>query len=130
MFHSPSIVPEETDVYLVLDDFGNRLGRICSETDEADTDRATLISYLLQGQYANPARIVVFNTVEGWSRDATEEIVAELVELCRDRDEVPLWLGPRAVVLGLPAAMPTRVPTLTPPCLSTSGTEAGAALFA
>jgi len=71
MFHSPSIVPEETDVYLVLDDFGNRLGRICSETDEADTDCATLISYLLQGQYANPARIVVFNTVEGWSRDAT-----------------------------------------------------------
>jgi hypothetical protein len=92
MFHSPSIVPEETDVYLVLDDFGNRLGRVWRETDEADTDRATLISYLLQGQYANPARIVVFNTVEGWSRDATEDIVAELVELCRDRDRVPPWL--------------------------------------
>ena len=57
MFHSPSIVPEETDVYLVLDDFGNRLGRVWRETDEADTDRATLISYLLQGQYANPARV-------------------------------------------------------------------------
>jgi hypothetical protein len=35
MFHSPSIVPEETDVYLVLDDFGNRLGRVWRETDEA-----------------------------------------------------------------------------------------------
>jgi phosphate starvation-inducible protein PhoH len=41
---SPSIVPPETgqDTYLVLDDFGGRLGR-WRETDEEDTDRETLI---------------------------------------------------------------------------------------
>ena len=44
MRSSPSIVPDalDRDVYFVLDDFGERLGRSWRETDEADTDRATL----------------------------------------------------------------------------------------
>ena len=92
MLHSPSIVPQETDVYLVLDDLGNRLGRVWRETDESDADRTTLVSYLLQGQYANPVRIVAFNTGEGWSRDATDEIAGELVERCTERGNVPPWL--------------------------------------
>jgi hypothetical protein len=39
---SPSIVPEaaDHDVYLVLDDFGQR-GRAWSETDEQRTDRSS-----------------------------------------------------------------------------------------
>lgn len=38
---SPSIVPgSERDIYLVLDDFGGRLGRAWTETDEEHTDRA------------------------------------------------------------------------------------------
>jgi hypothetical protein len=59
MSQSPSIVPEDADrdVYLVLDDFGGRLGRAWRETDEADTDRSTLIRDMLDGQY-NPC---------GWS---------------------------------------------------------------
>jgi hypothetical protein len=32
------------------------------------------ISDLLNGQYSNPARVIAFNTAEGWSRDVTEEI--------------------------------------------------------
>jgi hypothetical protein len=51
MRESPSIVPWGTlaqDVYLVLDDFGERLGRSWCETDEADADRATLIRHLLE----------------------------------------------------------------------------------
>ena len=41
---SPSIVPPEAnqDTYLVLDDFGGRLGRAWRETDEEGTDRETL----------------------------------------------------------------------------------------
>jgi len=39
-----------------------------------DTERATL-QHLFEGQYTTPVRIVAFNTAEGWSRDATEEIV-------------------------------------------------------
>jgi hypothetical protein len=41
---SPSIVPHANqDTYLVLDDFGGRLGRAWREIDEEDTDRETLI---------------------------------------------------------------------------------------
>ena len=67
---SPSIVPPEADqdTYLVLDDFGGRLGRAWRETDEEATDRETLIRNLTDDQYSHPARIVAFNTAEGWSR--------------------------------------------------------------
>jgi hypothetical protein len=56
MRSSPSIVPDalDRDVYLVLDDFGERLGRSWREADEADTDRPTLIRHLLEGQYSSP----------------------------------------------------------------------------
>ena len=64
---SPSIVPREAnqDTYLVLDDFGGRLGRAWRETDEEDTDRETLIRDLMDDQYGNPVRIVAFNTAQG-----------------------------------------------------------------
>jgi hypothetical protein len=70
MPRSPSIVPEDTDgdIYFVLDHLGI-LGRVWREMDDGDTDRATLIRHLLEGQYGNPVRIVAFNTAEGWSRD-------------------------------------------------------------
>ena len=43
MRRSPSIVPEADDreIYLVLDDFGGRLGHAWPETDEERTDRET-----------------------------------------------------------------------------------------
>jgi hypothetical protein len=48
---SPSIVPRENqDTYLVLDDFGARLGRVWRETDEESTDRETLIRDLMEEQ--------------------------------------------------------------------------------
>jgi hypothetical protein len=55
----------------------------------ANTDRATLIRQLLEGQYSSPVRIVAFNTAEGWSRDASDEIAAELAQACADRGETP-----------------------------------------
>jgi hypothetical protein len=77
----PSIVPgadDDRDIYLVLDDFGERLGRAWRETDEERTDRETVIRDLLTGQYSNPVRVVAFNTVERWSRDVSEEVADEL----------------------------------------------------
>jgi len=73
MPRSPSIVPEDADrdIYLVLDHFGI-LGRVWRETDETDANRTKLIKDLLDGQYEDPARIVAFNTAEGWSRDVTD----------------------------------------------------------
>jgi hypothetical protein len=74
---SPSIVPGfNVDVYVVLDDFG-KIGRCYRETDEAESDKATVIRDLISGQYNDPVRIVAFNTSEGWSRDVTAEIACE-----------------------------------------------------
>jgi hypothetical protein len=88
---SPSIVPQEAnqDTYLVLDDFGGRLGRAWRETDEEDTDRETPIRDLIDDQCGNPARIVAFNTAEGWSRDVTKDIADELRRRFAGFDEVP-----------------------------------------
>ena len=78
----------DQDTYLVLDDFGP-LGRAWHKTDEESTGRETLIRDLLAGKYDDPARIVVFNTAEGWSRDATVEIADELRRRYTEYDEVP-----------------------------------------
>jgi hypothetical protein len=76
---SPSIIPNDRldrDIYLVLENF--RSGSAWRETDEADTDVSTVVEGLLTGQYDQPLRVVVFNPVERWSRDASEEIAEEL----------------------------------------------------
>jgi hypothetical protein len=66
--------PDDHDVYLVLDDFGARLGRAWRETNEERTDRRTLLTDLIDGQYSNPTRVIAFNTAEGWSRDVSAEL--------------------------------------------------------
>ena len=75
---SPPIVPGfDSDVYLVLDDFG-RLGRAYREVDEEGADRETVIRHLMDGKYNNPVRIVAFNTAEGWAQDVTLEILRDI----------------------------------------------------
>jgi hypothetical protein len=71
----------------VLDDFGGNLGRAWRETAEEDANREMLIRDLMDGQYSRPARIIAFNTAEGWSRDVTVDIADELPTptLCRVR---------------------------------------------
>jgi hypothetical protein len=88
---SPWIVPPEAnqDTYLVLDDFGGRLGRAWRETDEENTDREMLIRDLMDDQYGSPVRIVAFNTAQGWSRDATMDIADELRRRFAEYDDVP-----------------------------------------
>jgi hypothetical protein len=83
MRSSPSIapsLPDDIDIYLVLDHLGGRLGRVWRETDEEVTGRKALVTDLLDGQYKDSARIVAFNTAEGWSRDVSAEIADEVVE--------------------------------------------------
>jgi hypothetical protein len=90
MRQSPSMVPESgKDIYLVLDDFGGRLGRTWRETAEQDANHETLIGDLMDDQYSHPARIVAFNTAEGWSRDVTVDIADELRRRFAEYDEVP-----------------------------------------
>ena len=90
-YQSPSIVPREAnqDTYLVLDGLEGRLGRAWREVDEEDTDRKALIRNLMDGQYGHPARIVAFNTAEGWSRDLTMDIADELRRRFVEYDQMP-----------------------------------------
>jgi hypothetical protein len=60
----------------VLDDFGEA-GRVYREAAEADATLETIIDDLLTGQFNNPVRVVAFNTLEGWSRDVSEDIPRE-----------------------------------------------------
>jgi hypothetical protein len=80
---TPSIVPrgDDHDVYLVVDDLG-RLGRVWREADYATTDFETIVTDLLHGQYKNAVGIFAFNTAEGWARDVSADIAAELRRRC------------------------------------------------
>jgi hypothetical protein len=92
MLSSPSIVPDpdDRDIYLVLDEFGGRIGRAWRETDEGRTDREIVITDLMTGQYSDPVRVVAFNTAQGWSRDVTNDIADELAKWFSERDrEIP-----------------------------------------
>jgi hypothetical protein len=100
---TPSIVPrdDDHDVYLVVDDLG-RLGRVWREADYEATDFETVVTDLLQGQYKNPIGIFAFNTAEGWSRDVSAHIAAELRRRCDVQlREPPAWLQ-HFVQLALP----------------------------
>jgi len=80
MFSISPTLPDDVDVYLVLDDFGERMGRAWRETGEERIDRASVVTDLLDCQYNQPVRVVAFNTAEGWSRDVSEDIAIELAQ--------------------------------------------------
>ncbi|MBR0806754.1 hypothetical protein JQ636_24695 [Bradyrhizobium japonicum] len=87
MRSSPSIVPADRldrDVYVVLEDFGARASCAWRETAEADTDLEIILQNLLSGQYVYPVRIVSFNAVEGWARDATSDVADALAQRAAD----------------------------------------------
>jgi hypothetical protein len=56
-----------------------------------------VIRNISDGQYNNPVRVVAFNTAEGWSRDVTEDIAREMLDLA-SRAAEPLSKPARAFV--------------------------------
>jgi hypothetical protein len=80
---TPSIVPrgDDQNIYMVADDLG-RLGHIWPEADLERTDLETVVQDLLEGQYANPIRVIAFNTAEGWSQDVSADVADELRRRC------------------------------------------------
>ena len=56
-----------------------------------------MIRDISDGQYSNPVRVVSFNTAEGWSRDVTEDIAREMLDLARRKAE-PLSKSAQAFV--------------------------------
>jgi len=83
---TPSLVPANQDVtvYLVVDDLGAS-GTAYIETDEANCDQDAVFEGFLTGQFNNPVRVVAFNTAEGWSRDASEDIARLVMDVARQR---------------------------------------------
>ena len=77
---APGKLTEDVAVYIVLNDFGEKLGRAFIETDEAEADEWTIVSKIISGEYSNPVRVVAFNIAEGWSRDVTEDIAQAVIE--------------------------------------------------
>jgi hypothetical protein len=75
----------DKDFYLVLEDF--RAGPSFRETDEGIT-YIKLIDDLLTGQYDNVLRVVAFNPVEGWSRDASEDVANALQHIAAEGREI------------------------------------------
>jgi hypothetical protein len=87
----PSIAPNGQDqtVYLVINNYG-KSGTAFAETDVADADLETSITDLMSGQYSDPVRVVAFNTAEGWSADASEDVAREIMRrLDLDGQELP-----------------------------------------
>jgi hypothetical protein len=54
---TPPLAPKLTDnvtIHIVLNDFGEKLGRAFLETDEAEADEWTIVSNIVSGEYSNP----------------------------------------------------------------------------
>jgi hypothetical protein len=80
---------DDHDVYLVVDDQG-RLGRVWREADYEQTNYETVVTDLLDCQYSKPIGVFAFNTLEGWSRDVSEDIAREIRLRCDlQGEEVP-----------------------------------------
>jgi hypothetical protein len=62
------------------------LGRAFRETDLAEADLNTIVRNMISGEYSDPLRVVAFNTVEGWSRDVSEEIAYDVLDRAYDAD--------------------------------------------
>jgi hypothetical protein len=82
----PPLDPEnDVTAYIVVEDFG-QYGRAFRETDLAEADLDTIIRNMISGEYRNPLRVIAFNTVEGWSRDVSEEIAYDVLDRAYDAD--------------------------------------------
>jgi len=76
---TPSVVPDhDATVYVVLDDYGSA-GQAYREIDPNDADEQSIVDDLISGQFERPIKIVAFNVVEGWCRDASEDIARRAV---------------------------------------------------
>jgi hypothetical protein len=82
----PPLNPEnDVTAYIVVEDFG-QWGRAFRETDLAEADLGTIVRNMISGEYRDPLRVVAFNTVEGWSRDVSEEIAYDVLDRAFDAD--------------------------------------------
>jgi hypothetical protein len=90
----PPLYPEnDVTAYIVVEDFGD-FGQAYRETDLAESDLGTIVHNMISGEYRNPLRIVAFNTVEGWSRDVSEEIAYDVLDRAGAKRFIDLHVTP------------------------------------
>jgi hypothetical protein len=78
---TPSLVPNyDFAVYIALDDFG-KAGLTYREARTEDATLATVIADIVSGQYNDPRQIIAFNAAEGWSRDVTEDVARNILDM-------------------------------------------------
>src|SRR5689334_21801459 len=82
---APSVVPADTTIYLVLDDFASA-GLAYRETDPTEADEKTVVADLIAGQYEAPVQIIAFNVDEGWARDVSEDVARKVFDEARKSD--------------------------------------------
>jgi hypothetical protein len=71
---------DQTTVYQVLDELRTQ-GRVWCEMAEAEANEPNIIEYIAEGRFNHPARVIAFNTEEGWPRDVTKDIALKLLDL-------------------------------------------------
>jgi len=85
---SPPAVPYGADetVFVVV---GNSAtpGGVTREVE--CTDLETIVADLLAGRFADPVRVLAFNTLEHWSKDLSADVAKEIQMRC-DMDGVPV----------------------------------------
>ena len=76
-----SIVPTtENTTYLLVDEIGE-YGNLWREMSYDETNEATIVHWIIEGQVNRPVKVVAFNAEEGWSRDVTHDIASRLIDL-------------------------------------------------
>lgn len=66
-----------TTVYMILADFG-RHGTAWVERDPNHTDLETTIADIASGEWDKVVKVVAFDVEEGWARDVTADVLAEV----------------------------------------------------
>jgi hypothetical protein len=82
---SPRYPENDVTAYIVIEDFGD-MGRAFRERDLAEANHNTIVRNMISGEYEDPLRVVAFNTVEGWSRDVSQEIAYDVLDRAYDAD--------------------------------------------
>jgi hypothetical protein len=77
---SRSAVPYGADqtVYVVVEKFGCPDG----ETEVERADLETVVNEFMAGTFADPIRVVAFNTLEHWSQDLSADVAEEIQIRC------------------------------------------------
>ena len=72
-------------IYVVVD----KSGRADGEKEVERADLETIVGEFMAGAFADPVRVVAFNTLEHWSQDISADVAEEIQTRC-DIEGMPL----------------------------------------